>query len=53
MSIEHITIFPSTFLKVLLTVTEHMKQGRFKKAWKAKTPAEIYQYLERNPAPWK
>ncbi len=25
-----------------------MKEGRSKKAWKAKTPAEIYQLLESN-----
>ncbi len=34
---------------------EHMNKGRCKKARKAKTPAEIYQWLESNPAPrqWK
>ncbi len=33
----------------------HMKKVRCKKAWKAKTPAEIYQLLESNHAPcqWK
>ena len=32
---------------------EHMQKRRCKKAWKAKKPAEICQYLESNPAPCK